>query len=293
MLAERGTIQDLRNPAGFLMRTLCNLIASAHRQAYKRRTLISEGTTDESALGTSPDIADSYEAAERNQLVKAAIRDIPCPRHRRILALFSQGDKPSEIARKETASGYSTTSHQVSCALIEARRSLGIQLRRYGVLPTLLAGVVLRRLRLRLRALSSRTSSALRGDAVVLSQVTLTSLVTVLALSLPNGSPPPSTEQFEPLPTRSVHDYEMSRPEPGRNPPSHAELPGAAPGTWQSSSRSVGSLEIGGFHHETTERTERNELDSPPLQDQVLSMIRDPGAIPLPECGGLAVCPPA
>lgn len=65
VLAERGTIQDLRNPAGFLMGTLCNLIASAHRQAYKRRSLISGGA-DECAFPASPDIADAYELSERN-----------------------------------------------------------------------------------------------------------------------------------------------------------------------------------------------------------------------------------
>lgn len=225
--------------------------------------------------------------------MEAAIGDIPCPRHRRILTLLSEGHKPSEIARKETASGYATTSHQISCALIEARRSLGIQLRRFGVLPALLAGVLLRRLRLRLRALSSRMSLAFREDGGVLSQVTVTSLLAVLALSLPSGSTPASTEPLESPPTRSFEDYVASQPETAWKLPVPAGHPEAATVTWRSGSTSIGSVQVGGIHNETTDRKERNEQDSPPVQDQLLSMIRDPGTIPLPECGGLAVCPPA
>lgn len=63
---------------------------------------------------------------------------------------------------------------------------------------------------------------------------------------------------------------------------------GAVPGASEPSSSSISAH---WKRQEVANRKERNEQPSPSLEDQLLSLIGDPGASPMPECGGLAICP--
>jgi DNA-directed RNA polymerase specialized sigma24 family protein len=284
ILADRG-LDNLRNPGAFLTRVVDNLVAASLRLVYERRAMIDENA-NESFFPASKDTAEVFASEERDRLVNLALTRVPSPRHRRILKLFSLGYKPAEIAKMETAAGKVSTSHQISCALIQARKNLEIEFRRKGLPAVIFALEPLGRLKLRFKLRRARVYELLARIDIspaihfAIASV-LTAIATVSIMRLDHDAQPGASTAHSAGLQEVLAPTELANRDPLRSPATND----------RSARLSVASFDALGFQHELRNRKESNEGEpAPSLPEQLMTIIEDPDEIPVPECGGLPIC---
>ncbi len=266
---------EVDNKRAYLSRILENVL-HASRRAFGRFERVTD-VAHFSESQASPSAYEEFELAERRSQAQAALAVLK-PRQRRVLLLLSEGLSPREIAPL-----LGITPHAVSALEMRAKLNLKVALLKQGFAPALIGWV-------RVRARLLRTLDTAKAQSVEsLVALSVAAAIPLLSTTMPENFSNPLSE------SPVVHtNQELAAKDIGLDSQSHSPTPTFAGGPKGSSMPS--SSPGGHFDAPTTtevglQREDNGGDPEPPLQDQILNYVSEPGAIPMPSCEGTIPCP--
>jgi RNA polymerase sigma factor (sigma-70 family) len=270
---ERANPTIIRNPPAYLTRTLDNVIRA------RRRGDQFEFPVDpsDSCLTLRFQTFD-LERSEARQDIRAALERLK-PRHRRALALLSEGVPPREIGPMLGVNG------QAARALLKRARSNARRLLRDGYFSVVMPRWLF------------RISARLQGLLAQLDLGFESAVVGILAVGMTVSAVPSNRGAFYAHPVRGESSalpgaliISLSPSRTSSTPASEQSERSATLSAKTRSSQLVARAEAPDTtsdlsHHENTGDPE------PGLVDQLVQLLENPSSLPTPECSGIVSCP--
>jgi RNA polymerase sigma factor (sigma-70 family) len=276
-LLERADIDTLDVPASYLMAVVKNEVVAQLRAESSMERNVDRAASLPTAVEHDP--TDAVEEEEIARVAAAATSSLPT-RQKRILAKYLAGMTPSEIADSESTASRRVHANQISSLLTRTSRKLHRTMATRGLLS---AGPIVQ-LRRRFRGYLIKIQ---QFDRLAEAQTfVIACVITASQLAATVGASTPSDGLLAPggsaTAARSAGNVMITEGMKTTKTVGRASA--------KSVRRDVASLQLVMRRADLQSRDE-HDADHPGTIDQLIQLIQDPSKVPLPECGGILVCP--